>query len=61
MLILITAQCNSSDIRLINGDNPLEGLVEVCFAGVWGTVTRDFWDVNDARVVCRQLGHKSTG
>ena len=59
--MLCCVECNDGNIRLAGLSSRLEGRVEVCYNGLWGTVCNSGWNTPDAAVVCRQLGLSSSG
>uniref|UniRef100_A0A8C5UHN9 SRCR domain-containing protein n=1 Tax=Malurus cyaneus samueli TaxID=2593467 RepID=A0A8C5UHN9_9PASS len=44
------------ELRLAGGGSPCAGRVEVKLQGRWGSVADENWDMEDAEVVCRELG-----
>ena len=53
--------CTHGSIRLRGGPTSINGRVEVCLNGDWGTVCDDGWSTVDSNVACRQLGYSGSG
>ena len=61
MFLIDMDGCTEDDVRLMNGSNETVGRVEVCKRGTWGSVCKKYFEVIDAKIVCRQLGLQEEG
>ena len=43
---------------MVGGSSESQGRVEIWYNSRWNTVCDDDWDINDAVVVCQQLGYR---
>ncbi|XP_060565387.1 scavenger receptor cysteine-rich type 1 protein M130-like [Ruditapes philippinarum] len=47
-------------VRLVDGNGTFSGRVEIKVDGVWGTICDYWFDMNDAKVICRTLNLTAT-
>ena len=59
IFISAPVDCTTGVVRLTGSNYTYEGRVEICFNNTWGTVCDDRFTINDATVICRQLGYSS--
>ncbi|XP_006886403.1 PREDICTED: galectin-3-binding protein [Elephantulus edwardii] len=59
LLVAESHGLEDGDMRLVDGDAPNKGRVEIFYRGQWGTVCDNGWDLVDASVVCRALGFQN--
>ena len=43
-------------VRFVNESAEYEGTIELYYFGLWATVCADQWDLDDADIVCKDLG-----
>lgn len=55
-ILTVPSNCTSGEVRLSGKVTPESGRLELCINNAWGTVCNNNWDVNDARLACRDLG-----
>lgn len=60
-IYIYTDKCRNGEVRLAGSTFARHGRIEVCINATWGTICDDYWDDNDASVVCKQLGHSPYG
>ena len=59
--------CSEGDVHLYSIEgysrflDIVTGEAQICMNGVFGSVCDDFWDNDDASVICRQLGFSFFG
>lgn len=53
--------CRDGDVKLVGGVNASQGIAEVCYDNVWGTICNSRFGTNEAQVICNQLDLPTIG
>ncbi|XP_071177691.1 scavenger receptor cysteine-rich domain-containing protein DMBT1-like [Mytilus edulis] len=57
----VVCQEDFMEVRLVDGNNSLEGRVEIYVNGIWGTICDDGFGDEEASVICGMLGYHNAG
>lgn len=58
-MLYFSSITTDSRISLAGGSNEGQGTLQVYHENQWGTICDDNFDVNDAKVICKMIGHHS--
>ena len=58
---LSVSECANFDVRLTGGSSNNTGIVEICINQLWSSVCFQYFDKEDASVVCAALGFQRFG
>ena len=61
MYYILCSDCTHGEVRLVGGSKPQEGRVEICIDQAWATICDRYFEVNDAEILCSQLGYSKLG
>ena len=60
ILHLFLDNCTEGEIRLVDGLNEFQGIVEVCILSTWSTISDEYIGGAESTTICRQLGYTGT-
>lgn len=58
---MIIDNARDQSVRLIGGNHPREGIVEIAYGGRWGMVCNNDFGQIDAQIICKGLGFGNDG
>ena len=58
---LIIGPCTDFSTRITGTSVPYIGRVEICIDQQWTTLCQSDWGINEAKVVCKELGYSNNG
>jgi len=54
-------RCTNGDVRLVGGNVPFNGVVEICYDEAFGSICDSGFGLPEATIVCYQLGYSRMG
>ena len=64
VMALDNRKCETKyEVRLVGGNDTSEGIVEICFGGVWNSFCSSYRNIIDYRIaatICYQLGYRKS-